>query len=251
MSNQVILAGPGGNYTAFVSGKVQDHIALDRQLRQDNPKIEQTCFIAKNENGWHGEMAGGEFCGAAALSFGYLISIWGKHKTAEFTFSGVPRPLSINCVGNVVSGVLFSEIQCDIRELNDGFLCVALPGITHLVDRQPEKQPDMMLFVRELIARHHLQENPAVGLMRLHQYGQDITVDPWVWVRNIDSLINETACISGATAVGLIEYERRGQTDFTIQIGQPCGTPTELNYKQTADGLIDVLVRTKIDILNS
>jgi len=249
---KTILAGPGGNYTAFVLDDVrtEDRLTLDQQLRRDDPRIEQTCFVSKADKGWHGEMAGSEFSGAPALSLGYLISTWEKCDSVEFSFSGAPQPISVTRNDDTVSSTLFPNVLYKTKESDEGLICIEFPGITYLVDCQPHgKQHDMASYMRNLIARHRLQNNPAVGLIQLEKRGQDITIDPWVWVKNVGSLINETACISGATAVGLIEYEWRGQPDFTIQIGQPCGTPTTVRYIKKTDATIDIQVSSKIVIL--
>jgi hypothetical protein len=249
MKNDVIIAGPGGNYTAFVIAptELSKRMALDKKLRCEDPRIEQVCFVTRDAIGWHGDMTGGEFCGAAALSLGFLIMEWENSSTARFNFSGAPQPISVNKNYGQVSSTLFPNITCHIQTLEKDITCVRLPGIVHLVTYNPRPEISISEYFKKLIARYALANEPAVGLMRVQDNGGSPAIDPWVWVRDINSLINETACISGAAAVGLIIHQQKNQVDTTIKIRQPCSTITKLHYRaNSSNNTVSVTVTSKI-----
>jgi hypothetical protein len=247
-----ILAGPFGNYTAFVSDfTAEGRKELDQKLRLGDPRIEQTCFIEKTPVGWHGQMAGGEFCGAAALSFGYLLCNWNNSNTATFSFSGTPDKIIVLRENNTVSATLFRNVTTKIEFLNDSAVCLRLPGITHLVvDKVPSGQsPDK--YLTNLIENYCLKNEAAVGLMVKSRSQNKIKIDPWVWVREIDSMINETTCISGAAATGLVEFMTQEKLiDFKTEICQPNGEFTRLNYTINSDQSLNIHVQTEINIID-
>ena len=77
MRIKVRVADPAGNITVFVTTPVEreKYPAIARQLlAREELKGEQVGFIEKTDQGdFRMEMMGGEFCGNASRSFGYLL----------------------------------------------------------------------------------------------------------------------------------------------------------------------------------
>ena len=79
MNLRIRVADPAGNITIFVLDRVQrkDYAEISAQLlKKEEFHAEQVGFIEEKEDGtWRMQMMGGEFCGNASRSFGYLKSM--------------------------------------------------------------------------------------------------------------------------------------------------------------------------------
>ena len=79
MDLRIRTADPTGNITVFVLDKVrrEDYAQIAAQLlEKEELHAEQVGFIEEKEDGtWRMQMMGGEFCGNASRSFGYLKSL--------------------------------------------------------------------------------------------------------------------------------------------------------------------------------
>ncbi|MCA5962637.1 hypothetical protein LC724_22770 [Blautia sp. RD014234] len=79
MKVKIRVADPAGNITIFVMTPLersQYAEAANQLLEQKKYKAEQVGFVEEKEDGTqHMQMMGGEFCGNATRSFGYLKSL--------------------------------------------------------------------------------------------------------------------------------------------------------------------------------
>jgi diaminopimelate epimerase len=95
------MADPAGNRTAFITDPVPArlHAALGAAVVADEElDAEQAGFITMPGPGHPGhlQMSGGEFCGNASRSFGYLIGRERQMRSGEkvtITVSGAREPL--------------------------------------------------------------------------------------------------------------------------------------------------------------
>ena len=89
MKMRIRRADPAGNITIFVMDQAErkDYAAISRQLLvREDLGAEQVGFVEKNADGTtHMQMMGGEFCGNATRSFGYLMSMLSEEKPEEIT----------------------------------------------------------------------------------------------------------------------------------------------------------------------
>ena len=87
MEIRIRVANPAGNITIFVMDRVKTeaYSAIARQLlKREELHAEQVGFVETKEGqGMHMQMMGGEFCGNATRSFGYLLSMLSKDKPKE------------------------------------------------------------------------------------------------------------------------------------------------------------------------
>ena len=105
---------------------------------------------------------------------------------------------------------------------------VALEGITQVISYRPLKissKEEIKLQGYKILEKLRLTQSvPAAGVMfAKKQYGI-ISIDPVVWVRDIQTLFYETACASGTTAIALAEanrLERKSRAVFSVL--QPSG----------------------------
>ena len=84
MELKIRVANPAGNVTIFVMSpaKREDYPAISRELLcMEELHGEQVGFVEKMQDGsFHMQMMGGEFCGNATRSFGYLLSMLSEEK---------------------------------------------------------------------------------------------------------------------------------------------------------------------------
>ena len=117
---------------------------------------------------------------------------------------------------------------------------VALEGITQVISYQPLKtrsREEIKLQGFKILTKLKLTQSvPAAGVMFVKKQNGIISIDPVVWVRDIQTLFYETACASGTTAVALAEaVKTKNKFESVFSILQPSGK------------LLNVLIKIKKD----
>jgi len=204
---------PGGNTTALVNRLILDPILkriINDKIMAKNPKVEQVGFI--DPNSYCLKMAGGEFCGNATrcAAFFYLKGQSGKIK---IQVSGVAKKLlaGISTDKTVWAQIPFSPNPV-IQKL--GYTVINLEGITQVITAQ---KPGKQKTKRILKKLNLLTTVPAAGVMFIRKEKGQLKLDPFVWVRDIKTFFNETACASGTAAVGFYLARKLNRAaDFSI-----------------------------------
>lgn len=197
MRVRIRYLNPAGNITAVVLSPVPPELrpALSRTIMAGG-RAEQVGFAAPPRLGGDCriEMMGGEFCGNAVRSYGYLqrngmaalsveisgvtapvpVTIDPEHQSA---FADMPLPLGVDWIS--VGDQQYPLIQCQ--------------GICHLLALEQAPDTAFLELVRPKI--NGLKQE-AWGIMFLS--GQQLT--PAVYVRSTDSLVWESSCGSGSVA---------------------------------------------------
>lgn len=230
MIYNVVIANPAGNITAFVLDDVQrsDYPKIANALmRLPNYDIEQVGFITSpthaNTKGRF-EMMGGEFCANASRSFGlYLAQNGITDDEFYIEVSGTTEPIKTFVdVKNSTAGIEL-KVDNNISELeyNDQkYPVVHLDGIDHILVFEHSEDADL---VNELIAIANKKYNEsATGVMFLNR--SSMTMVPYVYVADTDSLIKEGSCGSGtiASALYMCIAEKKDYCEYDI--AQPSGS---------------------------
>ena len=181
MKLRIIMADPAGNRTAIVRTPVpadqRAQIAAEI-LKIRGLRAEQVGFETSPVMGGAGrlDMMGGEFCGNAARSYGYLL--WkeiqekqeGKQETHGETagnimieISGSPHPLNVFC--DLVQGSSYAQMPMPtaIEYSPDGYPLVVSEGITHMILEDMEPEEDLIRQVVDTYGRRW----DAFGIMFL------------------------------------------------------------------------------------
>lgn len=226
---------PSGNTTAVVFDQVLsvDREKLNTQVMEawkqqavGEPEIEQCCFITvpKDERAVaRVEMFGGEFCGNATRSVIQLVTD-GKDYQGMIEVSGVDRPLNFNVKdGSVAVEMPLPQNGELATKVAEGIL-VQLDGIAQLVVTDVEQQGKRS--PRELL-KDLLQENkyglagqPAVGITYYDPVSAKAEFG--VWVKEINTIFDETACGSGTCAIGIASALKIKQNQ-RLEVIQPSG----------------------------
>ena len=235
MKLRIIMADPAGNRTAIVRTPVpadqRAQIAAEI-LKIRGLRAEQVGFETSPVMGGAGrlDMMGGEFCGNAARSYGYLL--WkeiqekqeGKQETHGETagnilmeISGSPHPLSVYC--DLAEGSSYAQMPMPtaIEYSPEGFPLVISEGITHMILEDMEPDQDL---IRRLVDSCG-QKWDAFGIMFLK--GEELI--PVVYVAAAGSLVYESSCGSGSLAAAWYlerKVARDGLSSYSFQ--EPGGT---------------------------
>ena len=248
MKLRIIMADPAGNRTAIVRTPVpadqRAQIAAEI-LKIRGLRVEQVGFETSPVMGGAGrlDMMGGEFCGNAARSYGYLL--WkeiqeeqeGKQGTRGETagnimieISGSPYPLSVFC--DLVQGSSYAQMPMPtaIEYSPEGYPLVVSEGITHMILEDMEPDQDL---IRRLVDSCG-QKWDAFGIMFLK--GEELI--PVVYVAAAGSLVYESSCGSGSLAAAWYLERKTAQDGLSSYSFQEPGGTIRVDLLREKDGKI-------------
>lgn len=225
MSIVLRYANPAGNITAIVESPVHpdDRISLSKRIL-DLGKAEQVGFVVPPQSGGEGrlQMMGGEFCGNAARSFGYLLATEhysnGIHNISV-EISGIATPLTITTDLDSSTASAEMPLPLGLSTLTVGTKMlpkVDCPGICHIIVEH--QVPDETLVQKILAAARPLPYE-AIGILFLN----DLQMTPVVYVRSTNSLVWESSCGSGSTACGWFLSRKKTDGQYTYMFSEPGG----------------------------
>jgi diaminopimelate epimerase len=239
----IVKADPAGNITAFVLNgeKLNDaeqQQAVNVLLGDETPGVEQVGFVYAPSPGapdgalWRLTMAGKEFCGNAARSFGLLaaqkMGLRGR-QTVNVLVSGAEGPVAV-------------DVDCDTGEARaaipppyDGgglrFDGKTLPfyrfqGISHIIACDIEPSATVFFRIKELFESQTDYQRDAFGVMFYERAKKFMR--PAVYVYEPKTFVFETSCGSGSAALACHIFEGLpgGETQVSIPVEQPGGVIT-------------------------
>lgn len=241
---RVAIVYPSGNTTAVVFDQLLD---VDRKMLNESvmsswksqspsqPEIEQCCFVTLPRDSKavaRVEMFGGEFCGNATRSVVWMITK-GMNYAGLIEVSGVERPLEFRVNdGEVKVEMPLPKDKTLVQSVSEGAL-VQLDGISQLVvtRRQDKQTPRELLGDLLKINKYDLSSQPAVGVSYYDQTSGK--AEFCVWVKDVDTIFDETACGSGTSAIGVAVANETGQS-VNMNVIQPSGETirTEASYAE-------------------
>ena len=236
---------PGGNTTIFLpQGGLSDagQAQLARQaLVADMLGGEQAGFVDMENHSLR--MAGGEFCCNATRAFGALLALekGGQDGPLRVQCSGWPSPVELDVMGAApcytVTATLDLPKSVDAASVGDVVL-VRLPGVAHVLLNGAQyaapARGDMARatdIIERLSAELGLGKVPCVGTIWWNARGEQIDMTPLVHVRAVNTTFFESACGSGALALGLWLAKLDGGNG-SFCIGQPSGDPLYVDIQQ-------------------
>ena len=228
MKFTVVMADPAGNRTAIVrSGvpkadrqKVAEAIMADPAL-----KAEQVGFETRPLYGGslgRLEMAGGEFCGNAARSFGYLLCTEREIDHCKIEISGTREKLEVICDLERETAAaqmpMPDLIEMAGDEADQLYPIVISRGISHMIcqDREFDEA-----FARRMIDKFG-KKYSAFGVMFVS--GDVLT--PVVYVKEPESICLESSCGSGSLAAAWFLTRNKEDGFHSYSFEQPGGTIT-------------------------
>jgi diaminopimelate epimerase len=250
------ITRPAGNDTALIKKIVPPAVKkiLNDAVEKKYTNVEQVGFYEWNEKTNTGrlEMAGGEFCGNATRSTAYLL-LNGNLGDIMMQVSGVSRPL---LAGVKKENTAFTEIpimkdfSC-VEQISKEVTKVEIEGITHLITKRPQGTPtDLKEKAKILLTTFDLlTTRKCSGVMYLSEKENQIVMDPIVWIRDVNTLFYETACASGATAVGVWKASQNKDTQTTLALLQPSEENLYVTVNKTSKQFLSAFIEGSLTIL--
>ena len=224
----VVMADPAGNRTAIVRsgvpksdrGRVAEAVMADEQLRAEQVGFETRPLYGGSLGRL--EMAGGEFCGNAARSFGYMLCREKEIDHCKIEMSGTREQLEVICDldrGTSAAQMPMPEMLEMVGEEADGLYPLVISrGITHMIciDREFDEE-----FARRMIEKFG-KNCSAFGV----QFVNGDSLTPVVYVAASDTVCCESSCGSGSLAAAwyLSRDKKDGFHSFNFE--EPGGTIT-------------------------
>jgi histidine racemase len=260
---RVTIAYPSGNTTAVLRGELPaaDRTALNGSImrswkaaRPGLPEIEQCCFLSppvRPEAIIRVEMMGGEFCGNATRS-GAFLAAEGRNCNGRIEVSGASRLLGFRIRnGEVAAEMPLPENGDPPHAVEEGTL-VQLDGIAQLVvtdaDLRTAMTPRQLLESLVSGDRYGLAGQPAAGV----SYYDRTTCRAvfCVWVNNVGTIFDETACGSGTCAIG-VAAAMAARGPVRLPVRQPSGEviTTDAEYDPARNRPVSSAIAGQVRIL--
>ncbi len=244
MDVKYIMCNPTGNITALVETNVSEdkHVEIANMILKKEPTCEQVGFLlpSMEDSDITLKMAGGEFCGNATMSTAaYYCKRNGIEKKSvkvkvintkglvnvdiekrDSNFYGtieMPKPLGIK------------EEKFVFENHNYFYPTVSFNGISHIII-----EDDVPVYMPEACIKMWCDtlKTSAVGLMLLSKDKKSLR--PLVYVKNPETLVWESSCASGTTAVGAY-FSKKLSKSVTMELSEPGG---KLMVETREDGSI-------------
>ena len=225
-----VLLNPAGNLTCLVLDPVAEKERGEiTALLMD--RCEQVGYLTAPKNpGARArlQMMGGEFCGNASMATAAFLAQedgLGEGKEAEILLevSGTDKPVScrVRRMHEGWSGTVDMPLIRKAEEIRIGeekLIAVTLPGMVHLIKAGTGLEKNRAeTLIREAAG---IVRAPAIGLLQWDEKTQAMI--PLVYVRESGTLVWETACGSGSTAIAGWKAWQTGQST-QVTVLQPGG----------------------------
>ena len=258
MKLDFIKINPAGNITILIDNfNIYDKdIAKisEKLMKEDNLHAEQVGFIKDN----HLQMMGGEFCGNASRSFASLLAFrdkdFSKQKIYEITCSGENDILAVDVREGQTENSFLAKIKMpkfksleEIKIDNYKLGLVKFSGIDHFIFDTVENKEDNFEKVIDSVKNYLSNKDfSAFGIMFFEK--ENLSMKPYVYVKEVESGIFENSCASGTTALGY--YLKKYKNLDRAKIVQPNGWLEYIieNDEIYIDGSVEIVAEGKVYI---
>ena len=223
------LLNPTGNRTCLVLDPISDAArpGITAALMDRCEQVGYLMPASKPSAMARLQMMGGEFCGNASMATAAFLLrdrlTPGQEETVYLEVSGADAPVrcAIRREEKGWRGTVTMPPVEEIRRTRVGAVpltAVTLPGMVHLIDVGASRGRDE---AEALLTRAAAEiQAPALGLLRWEETSGRMT--PLVFVRESQTLVWETACGSGSTAIAAWMAWKAGKS-AEVEIEQPGG----------------------------
>lgn len=230
MKIEYVLMNPSDNYTILVltETNVDDYEIIAKRLLACEPLAEQVGFLTFEKDADISiRMAGGEFCGNAAMSAAVYSCIKNKieNKNVTVNFYGIDSFLNVKVEKinsedweGTVEMPMLKEIKEVTFEDNEKLPVVFLDSIAHVIIDKSFNDGFTNNFTKEMVEIKikkwcKFLNVPALGIMDYNSEASELK--PLVYVEEIDTLYWENSCASGTAAIA---YYLDSKSDKPVKI---------------------------------
>ncbi len=226
-----VRANPTGNITCLVLSPVteKERATVTAALMD---RCEQVGYLEAPDDPKKPvrlRMMGGEFCGNASMAAGVYLARKagmspGEESEMMLSVSGTEQPVrcGIRALDTAWEGTVEMPGIPDVTSYclaGKEMICVRMEGITHLISEQgsftPQGAEDLLRMAAEDL------RTPAVGLLQWNEKTGYMT--PLVYVPESGTMVWESGCGSGSTAIGVWQAVCRGKGKTITEVRQPGG----------------------------
>lgn len=232
---KVRIADPAGNVTVFVLSPLDRGVytkVANQLMDVEEFRAEQVGFVEKKEDGGlRMQMMGGEFCGNATRSFGFLKSILDPAfpEEVEVEVSGSSNILTVEVNHERGTSRTSMPLPEGIEEVKvpeyGSYPAVVFDGIVHVIVKGPQRSETFVKVVMEAAIAQ--KKCDAYGVMFLEPSGDGMEkcyrMTPVVLVVETDSLVWESSCGSGSMACAVYLSAGKGDGNYVYVLRQPGG----------------------------
>ena len=247
MDIDYFLCNPTGNITALVETAVEtaNQPEVANAIMKAEPTCEQVGFILPSQEGSDItlRMAGGEFCGNATMSIAahYCRKIGlqeGESKNVAVKVIGTKNLVNVlvENKGGIHYGTIempkprkISSVKFVFEGYNYWYPVVEFETISHIII-----EDDIPVYMPERCIKMWCDtlKAPGLGMMILGKNKDSLR--PLVYVKHPESLVWESSCASGTTAVGAY-YADKLNEPIAMCLKEPGGS---LNVEVNSDKFI-------------
>ena len=237
---------PTGNITALVESPVEvcDQPAAAARIMELRREVEQVGFVKFSDGGQDDvraelRMAGGEFCGNAAMSAAALYAIRSSsdagtgRDSVRLRVSGTDGPVTV-CLEResevsfrtqirMPSAMEIGETEFEWGETSESLPVVRMEGISHIII-EPDKSFFRLLSSRdqaENLIRVWCRNLSAgcLGLMFLQPVRTgEYALTPLVYASGCGTVFWENSCASGSSAAGMyLSSQKKSPVSLTLR----------------------------------
>ncbi|MEE1442961.1 MAG: hypothetical protein UGF43_05015 [Blautia sp.] len=242
MKMRIRRADPAGNITIFVMDQAErkDYAAISNQLlARKDLGVEQVGFVEQNADGTtHMQMMGGEFCGNATRSFGYLMSLLSEEKPQEVEVDVSGSKELLKAEVDLEKGTSRTQMPLPQNIVTlpsvqgEQYNMVVFEGVCHII---VESAPRDQAFVNDVIAEaEKMLDCDAYGVMFLE--GKKMT--PVVYVKETGSMVWESSCGSGSMGAAVYLSREKDNGTYVYELHQPGGMIEATVQKQNGETVL-------------
>lgn len=258
----VAFVKPGGNDTAIVFDKIARifYAKVGTQIQLKYPNIEQVMFVEKGKHlATRGQMVGGEFCGNATRAYAYVIA-GGVEGALDVEVSGSKDLLAVHLTATSSRAAMpiISDFEA-VKLLEKNLYQVHLEGISYIVARpdhpialsivRKKNDNQKKREARKVLDQYGLSQGPACGVIILKQNHIETAIEPFVYVRDAETMYYETACGSGSTAAALVISHESKNSVVALPILQPSGMNLVLDIDRSETSYLSAYVGGCVEIM--
>jgi len=253
----ITILRPGGNDTALIPNLYPPDARriINDSLMKQFSNVEQVGFYSLSPGNPEVDaqlvMAGGEFCGNATRCATYL-ALKGRKGEIKIQVSGAKQILEVGIdeKSNVYAQMpVIKDFSC-IQKTRQ-ITIVSLEGIAHvIVEKPPFNEEQLRKEANTILGNLSLKTSkPAAGVLFITQEDDLLRIDPFVWVRDIETFFYETACASGTAALGLkLAFDKKEPIN-SIPILQPSGLTIAVSVDLDEKGFKKTFISGPVEVI--
>ena len=266
MDVNFVKLSPTQNMTLLITSPVdrKDHAECASQLmRYESVHAEQTGFVEKPRNEKAAarlQMAGGEFCGNAAMALAALIARDKKlmrNGTHPLLLEVSGHGALVECMITPKDGYFIGKVKipspqfAESKEITVGdwvlsAQMVHFSGITHMIitESLPEAKKSVLI---DRVTQQYMEytKGDALGILFLNNATMEM--EPFVYVPSAQSRVWERGCGTGSAAVGYALTLQEGHS-LSLNLLQPGGIISVSSV--FADGAVsEIWIEGRVDIV--